>query len=203
MCGCTVVRDGRIALDIGQGNRLEIPVYLRYQVSGAGKILSLRAHWNMMQVVFRVLTKLPEGFQYLTAAGKRLFQAEGLKGIGGFARAAMNTDVGAKTTVYKLKEYLETGRYSDAVSLFAHKDSDEILLCSEGANAYPAEYLTIGEIKILSVRKLIESRNTVSFRCELEQAGMNRSGVAFCRLAAGGFRIRTLEVFLNLHPAAD
>jgi hypothetical protein len=202
--GYTAVRDGTIYLDIGNGRRVDIPAFLRYEVTDSGKIMSLRAYWKPGQAVFRALGgSQPEGFRYLTAAGKRLFEAQGLKGIGRFALAAINTEIGARMTVLKLKEYLESGRYSDAVALFSHIHPGEVILHSDKLHTYPPGYLTLGELKMLQVDKLIESRNSVSFRCDVMLEGRKRSGVAFCRLAYAGFRIRTLEFFFSRHPAND
>lgn len=197
MCGKTAVRDGTIHLDIGVDSHIEIPAFLRYEVTDSGKISSLRAHWNPVRAVLRALATRPEGIRYLTGAGKRLFAAEGLKGIGGLTRGAVNTAVGARSTVLRLKEYLESGRYSDALSLFVFNGGEEIILYSNTVDAYPARYLTIGELKLISMDKMIENRNCLSLRCEFLLSGKRRTGVAFFAFAAAGFKIHALELFFT------
>ena len=203
VCDRSVVRDGTILLEIGDGQPLHIPVFLRYEVAKSGKISNMQAYWRLGQSIFRMLGNRSGGFRYLTGAGKRLFAAAGLRGIGGLAKATVNPAAGARTTVLKLKEYLDTARYSDAVSLFSYTNSNAIVLYSDNAEAHPAGYLTIGKLKLLSLDKIIESRNRVSFRCELLISGRKLCGVAFCRLSAAGFRIRTLEFFFSRYPAKD
>lgn len=195
VCGKTAVRDGTIQLGIGMESHIEIPAFLRYEVTDSGKISSLRAHWNPVRVAFRALGNRPGGLKYLADAGKRLFVAEGLKGVGGLTKGAINTAVGARSTVLRLKEYLESGRYSDALSLFAVNGGEEIVLYSNRMEAHPARYLTIGELKLISTDKMIENRNCLSLRCDFMLGGKRRTGVAFFSFAAAGFKIHAFELF--------
>lgn len=197
VCGRYVVRDGVIIVDMTEGQRLNIPVFLWYEVSGAGKIKSLRAHWKPGQTLLRALNRRPGGFGYLTSFGKQLYRSAGFGGISGFAQAVIPAAIGSRVTLLRLKEYLARGRYYEAVSLFSFLEGSQIILYSKTAKVYPAGYLTMGEFKILSVEKLIEGGPFLAFRCEVSLSEYTRTGVAILTLSAAGFRIRKLEVFLK------
>ncbi len=197
VCGRHVARDGAIIVDMAEGQRLNIPIFLRYEVSESGKIKSLRAHWKPVQTLFRTMGRQPGGFEYLTSFGKQLYKSIGFRGIGCFAQAAIHTAFGGRITVLRLKDYLEGGRYYEAVSLFSFLDGSQIVLYSEVSKVHPAGYLTMGELKILSVEKLIDGGRFLSLRCELLLSGQRRSGIAFFTFSAAGFRICRLEIFLG------
>ncbi len=197
VCGLSVVRDGLITMRINGGCCLRIPVFLRYEVSRSGKIGGLRAHWKPSPVMIQAFKYRPGGMKYLAESGRRLLEATGLRGFGGFAMSVFNTAVGARLTIFKLKEYLATGRYSEAEALFSFVDGKELVIFSDQIEVFSPGYLTLGELKLLSLDKLIENRNCVSLRCEVMLSGSKYSGVAFFSFALAGFRIRKLEIFLS------
>ena len=197
VCGRYVVRDGEVAVDMGESRRLVIPVYLRYEVSESGKIKNLRAHWKLIPAIFQAVRCRPAGFKYLAAIGRRLYDTAGLRGIAGFARSAVPVAPGGRITLLRLREYLRAGRYSEAVSLFSFLDGGEIIIYSREIETHPVGYLTMGELKLVSAEKLIYGGRFFSLRCDLLIAGRERSGVAFFTFSGFGFRIRTLEIFLD------
>ncbi len=197
VCGRHVARDGVIIVDMAGSPRLDIPVFLRYEVSESGKILNLRAHWKPIAAAFRAVSCRPGGVEYLVSIGKHLFNAAGLRGIGGFSKAVVPAAIGGRITVFRLKNYLETGRYSQAVSLFSFLEGGEIIVYSDDVETHPAGYLTMGELKLISIEKMIGGGRFLSLRCDLLLSGRKRSGVAFITFSAAGFKIRKLEIFLR------
>jgi steroid Delta-isomerase len=197
VCGRHVVRDGTIIVDMKESPRLTIPVFLRYEVSESGKIKSLRAHWKPVSAIFKAISCRPGGPKYLADIVKQLYTTTGVRGIGGFAQAAAPAAIGSRITLWKLKDYLQVGRYSDAVSLFSFLDGGEIILYSKDMETHPAGYLTMGEFKLISVDKLIDGGHFLSLRCDLLLSGRKRSGVAVFTFTTAGFRIRKLEIFID------
>jgi hypothetical protein len=197
VCGYQVVRDGYISVTIEDGSRIMIPVFLRYEVSVSAKIARLRAHWKFITATYHTLGHRPAGVRYLATIGRQIYSATGLRGIGGFARAAVPAAFGSKLTLHRLKSYLETGRYTEASSLFSFFEGGEIAFYTDVVEVFPAGYLTMGKLRLLSVDKLIDCGNTLAFRCEVQHNGHRGSGIAFMSLSAAGFRIRRLEIFLG------
>jgi hypothetical protein len=197
ICDCHVVRDGDIIVEIADSQQLEIPVFLRYEVSDESKISSLRAHWRPTPAAIRAVGCRPSGLKYLVSIGRKLYNATGLRGVRGFAQAAFPAALGGRITLHRLKTYLETGRYSEAVSLFSFFEGNEVVFYSDTIEIHPAGYLTMGKLKITAVDKLIDGGHVLSFRCETQHEGQRRSGVAFLTFSAAGFRIRKFELFLG------
>ena len=197
VCGHMVVRDGVIVVEVNKDRSFDIPVFLRYEVSNSSKIKSLRAHWKPARAMLRALACRPGGLGYLTSVGKQLYRSAGVGGIGGFVQAVVPIAIGARITLARLKEYLEGGRYYEAVSLFSFLDGGQIVLHSDTIEVYPAGYLTMGELKLLSLGKFISSGRFLSFRCELLLSGRRFTAVAFVTFEALGLKIRKLEFFIR------
>jgi len=81
--------------------------------------------------------------------------------------------------------------------LFDDLDERAILIRSGShVAAFPPNYLTTGELRLLEVEKLVATGAYVVFRFSMLYKESAEAGVGILSLALRGLKIRTLDLFL-------
>ncbi|MBT3273131.1 MAG: hypothetical protein HN368_08265 [Spirochaetales bacterium] len=195
--GNEVVRDGVFLIEIPGEHPLEIPVFLRYVFDPPSSIHSLQAFWALLPAVAAALKRGAPGRRYFRQLGIRLFRKCGVSGIGGFLKTLKLSATIGKATVFRLKSLLDQGRYHDASRLFSRFKHGEILINGSGiADTYPPGYLSMGEIRILEIDKLLTAGRFVCFRCTLDAHHDEKTAVGFCFMTGTGLKIIRAEFFI-------
>ncbi len=194
--GNQVLRDGTLEIAMPRGESIRVPIFLYYEVSPAGQISGIRAHWQITSAVWLALRS--GGAGYLIDLAKRFRRAAGLRGLGGLLTTAGVTPWIGRIIAYRLKAYLESGRFFEATLLFTKFDDEAICIRGpSGSINLPPNYLTTGKFRLLKVSKTVAAGRFVVCRFTLLLEGKTRSGVGIITLAWPGLHIQRLEIFLR------
>lgn len=194
--GNQVVRDGVIHVNVKGEGAIQVPIFLRYRISDNSYISELRAYWELLPAMAKAVGSGPGGAGYLVTLGRRLVRATGFQGALGFLSTAEPASFIGKSTIRRLKEYLETGRYYEATMLFSRFEGNELLFHRpDGSQSQPPSYLTMGDLKIREIDKLIGGGRHLGFRFVVELEGDESAGVGFLTLSGTGLKIQRAEFF--------
>ena len=191
-----IIRDGRIDIELGDDWPLRIPVYLRYSTDNPGAISSLKAYWEILPAVFSSIRIGVRGVKYLLLLAGRLYERCGALGVFGMTKTLGLSTLFGKGTAYRLRDLLDQGRFYEASLLFTrHRRSDIRVYDSQEVYSYPPGYLSMGEIRLHDISKLIVAGRTVCFRCSFAKDQNINPAVGFVHLSRTGTRITRAEFF--------
>lgn len=178
VCGNHVVRDLTIRLQMSDKVDAQVPMHLLYELQqqdGEWKIVRLAAHWELLPMIGQLLGKGWACAGVLMGLSWRMLKLQGLVGMLGFSKAALNIGNAGKRVV------------EDFAEAFNRKNLAGVMACFSGDAASIA--LPYGETMIepshlldkvngqLSLSKLLAAGDTISASCALKQGETIQEGV--------------------------
>lgn len=179
VCANHVVRDLTIHIQMSDRIHAQVPMHLLYELiqeHGEWKIVRLAAHWELMPMIFQLLGKGPACFGVLGALTVRMFKLQGIRGMLGFSRAALNIGRAGKKAAGQFEQAFNTQKLSDLMQVFA-SDAD-VVHWPMGEKPINPSRLLEAKTARLSLTKVMSAGDTVTASMALTEGDITREGVA-------------------------
>jgi hypothetical protein len=179
VCGNHVVRDLTIHIQMSERIHAQVPMHLLYELvqeNSEWKIVRLAAHWELMPMIFQLLGKGFACLSVLSALTVRMFKLQGIGGMMGFSRAALNIGGAGKKAVSEFEQAFNANKLSDFMRVFA-SDAD-VVHWPFGENPLNPSRLLEAKPGQLSLSKVMSAGDTVTASVVLKEGDITREGVA-------------------------
>jgi hypothetical protein len=196
VCANHVVRDLTINIQMSDSVHAQVPMHLLYELTeqnGEWKIKRLAAHWELIPMVMQLLKKGLAAAPVLGALTLRMMQLQGLFGMLGFSKAALNIGNAGKKVVQQFANVVADKSLSDLMGLFDH-DAACIHL-PYGSDAIEPSHLFDKTDFNVSFSKLLAAGDCITASCELELNGEKKAAVAIFEFNRKTKKINALRFY--------
>lgn len=179
VAGNVVVRDVTIEIAMSTKVKLRVPMHLFYEITLENdelKIMSLRAHWELIPMIRQLLGNGIRGIAASLKLGLRMMRIQGIGGMIGFSKGFRGIHHRGKKTVNRFVETANRHDHVELTSMFDDPD-ESISVIASGQRVAPQVFCdNIGNH--FTVTKLISAGYFVSFsyswsnRAELKGVGI-------------------------------
>ena len=179
VCGSHVVRDLTIHIQMSERVHAQVPMHLLYELvqeNGEWKIVHLAAHWELLPMIFQLLGKGFACFGVLGALTMRMLKLQGVSGMLGFSKAALNIGRKGKKAVQEFEHAFNNKRLVDLMGVFA-SDADVIHWPYGERPEHPSRLLEVRSGQI-TFSKVLAAGDTVTATVSLREGDVVREGVA-------------------------
>lgn len=195
--GHHVVRDLTIHITMSDAVEVEVPMCLLYELveeNGSWKIQRLAAHWELLPMMAQLLGKGLACLPVLAALSWRMLKLQGMGGMLGFSKAALNIGNGGKRRV---RQFVDAFNRRSLADLMAQCAGDARMIswpcADEPLNPSMLLEQRGGE---LQVDKLLAAGDTVTAKVCWRQGDAEQRGVALFEFNRKLGRISALRLYL-------
>ena len=178
VCGNHVVRDLNIHIQMSPTVSATVPMHLLYELvdeNGTWKIVRLAAHWELLPMVMQLLGKGMGAVSVLSALTVRMVKLQGLGGVLGFSKAALNIGSRGKTALQTFVDACNQQNLAMLMSVMQHDNA--VIHWPYGTATVSASELFAQLQGKLSISKLLAAGDCVTATVSCEQAGVVKQGV--------------------------
>jgi ketosteroid isomerase-like protein len=199
-----VVRDVNIEIRSSTGMVLHVPTHILYELceeNGKLKVSRLAAHWELLGMVWQVLTSGWAGIKMITLQSLHMVKSQGLSGVAGYIRGFTGVFGKGKATVQRFVEAVNGKDIRQLAGLFDTR-SDGIEFPVGGATFTTTEFLEENQAE-LSVTDLKSSGFFTTARFEADVDGAKHEGIAIFDFNPENKRIQRVRFFWDQEPDPD
>jgi len=198
VCANHVVRDLSINIQMSDKVHAQVPMHLLYELvqeDGELKVVHLAAHWELMPMITQILAKGFACFPVLTSLTVKMFKNQGVKGMLGFSKAALNIGKKGKACVKTFEQAWNGNNLSELMSCF----------CSDAKTvAWPVGESTVNPSQLFEERagkltftKIMSAGDCVTASLLLKTDNGDQEGVAIFEFNRALGKIAAVKFYLN------
>jgi ketosteroid isomerase-like protein len=191
-----VVRDVDIEIRSSTGMQLHVPTYILYELceeNGELKVARLAAHWELVGMVWQVMTSGWAGIRMLTLQTINMFRSQGLSGVRGYLRGFTGVFGQGKDVVRRFVEAVN-GKDIGLLSRLFDTRGDGIEFPVGGATFTTTEFLDENQVE-LTVTDLKSSGFSTTARFTAQVEGAKHEGIAIFDFDRGSRRLQRVRFF--------
>ena len=199
VCGNHVVRDLHINIEMSPAVKVTVPMHLLYELTdeaGEWKVQRLAAHWELMPMMGQLFSKGLGCLGVLSGLTVRMFQLQGIGGMLGFSKAALNIGATGKSRVH---DFLNAINGKDLGDLVNACDSDAACVhVPYGTDPIcPSQILEKTTLGQISVMRIIAAGDTVTASLKLEVNGDQKEAVLLAEFNGKTKKIRSARFYFD------
>lgn len=178
VCANHVVRDLTIHIQMSERVHAQVPMHLLYELvqeNGEWKIVHLAAHWELLPMIFQLLGKGFACFGVLGALTVRMMKLQGIGGMLGFSRAALNVGNVGKKAVREFERAFNDKNLAALMGVFA-SDADMVHWPVGTTPDRPSRLLEVRQGQI-QLSKIMAAGDSVTATVVLTEDENRREGV--------------------------
>jgi hypothetical protein len=179
VCENHVVRDLTIHIQMSERIHAQVPMHLLYELiqeKGEWKIVRLAAHWELMPMIFQLLGKGFACFGVLAALTVRMLKLQGIGGMLGFSKAALNIGSAGKKAVREFEQAFNNHKLADLMGVCS-SDADMVSWPLGGKPVHPSQLLEVRTGK-LAFSKILAAGDSVTSSFSITDNDGVKEGVA-------------------------
>ena len=191
-----VVRDVNIEIKSSTGMVLQVPTHILYELceeNGKLKVARLAAHWELLGMVWQVMTSGWAGIKMMTLQTINMFKSQGLSGVRGYMRGFTGVSGKGKGAVRRFVEAVN-GKDIGLLSGLFDTRSDGIEFPVGGATFTTSEFLEENQLD-LSVTDLKSTGYCTTARFTAHVGGAKHEGIAIFDFDRGSRRLQRVRFF--------
>lgn len=191
-----VVRDLTIAIGMGNGLAVRVPMHVVYEMveeDGVLRIAHLRAHWELLPMVRQVLGHGRAGWAAMGRLGMRMVRYQGVSGVLGFSRGVFGIHKAGKHAVERFVDAVNGRNKLILAELFGGEQA-VIEFPATRETHTPASFCDRLQ-SLLSITKLIACGYTVSCTFTIRGGDTQSRGIALFEFNSRTRKLHTARLF--------
>lgn len=197
VCADHVVRDLTINIQMSDTVKAQVPMHLLYELTeenGEWKVKRLAAHWELIPMVMQLLKKGFAAMPVLTALTIRMMKLQGVMGMLGFSKGALNVGNSGKAVVKQFVDVAKAKSLSDLMGLF---DNDAPCIhLPYGSEAIEPSKLFEAHDFTVELDKLLAAGDTITATARIRLNDEEKAGVAIFEFNRNSKKISALRFYI-------
>lgn len=195
--GNHVVRDLTIHIAMSEKVHVSVPMHLLYELgleNGEWKIIRLAAHWELMPMMAQLFSKGLAAVPVMSALTVRMIALQGIGGMLGFSKAAINIGNKGKAAVKQFAAAFNQKSLSDLMAV-CDNDADIVHWPYGGAPCYPSELFeqVSGQLHISD--KMLAAGDVITASIEWQNGESSKAGLLIAEFNRKTGKIRQLRTY--------
>lgn len=197
VCGQHVLRDLLIHIRMSDKVEVKVPMHLLYELvqeEGEWKIQRLAAHWELMPMLAQLFGKGMAAMPIMAALTVRMFKLQGIFGMLGFSKAAIN--IGGKGKLLT-EQFVDAFNSKSLAGIMGVSDHDaKTIHWPYGTAAYsPSELLDNVGGQLQLTGKCLAAGDTVTATVQWQNGEIKKTGVIVFECNRKSKKISSLRAY--------
>ena len=197
VCGNHVVRDLTINIQMSEQVHAQVPMHLLYELiqeNNEWKIVHLAAHWELMPMIMQLLGKGLACFGVLGALTVRMLKLQGIGGMLGFSKAAINIGSKGKKVVKVFEEAINNKNLAALMGTFV-SDAKIVHWPYGEQPVSPSTLLEAHDVK-LTFSKMLAAGDIITATVSINTEDKAQGGVAIFEFNRKLKKIAAIKIYL-------
>lgn len=197
VCGNHVVRDLTIHITMSDKVQVSVPMHLLYELGldqGEWKICRLAAHWELMPMMGQLMAKGLAALPVMGSLTVRMLSLQGLAGMLGFSKAAINIGKKGKTAVQQFATAFNQKSLSDLMAV-CDNDADIIHWPYADNQCYPSQLFEQVDGTLVLTDKVLAAGDVITASVEWRKGESVKAGLLIAEFNRKTGKISQLRTY--------